>query len=136
MRAPNGPSWVESLKSQAAETVAIDFFHVDIVTLTRVYILFLIEVQTRRVHLLGLTAHSTGAWATQAARNLLMDLEDHAQRFRFLVRDRDTRFTAGFDAVFSAAGSTCCGSRHGHPARTPTSNAGSAPSEPNASTGS
>src|ERR1035437_6326633 len=84
--------------------VSTDSFVVDTIKFTQLYVLFVIELQSRIVHILGVSAHPTGSVVTQVARNLAGDLAEHARSFRFLIRDRDAKFTASFDEVFVSEG--------------------------------
>ena len=96
-----GPTWSQFLKAQASGIIACDFFTVETTFLKTLYVLFFIEIGSRRVHLGGVTTSPTSAWTTLAARNLLMDLSDG---FRFMVHDGAGQYMGGFDTVFTAAG--------------------------------
>jgi hypothetical protein len=84
--------------------LACDFFTVDTVLLRRLYVLFFIEVNTRRVYVSGVTANPVGEWVTQQTHNLALHLAERSRVVKFLVRDRDAKFTASFDEVFRAEG--------------------------------
>lgn len=99
-----GPTWGEFLKIQAETIVACDFFTADTVLLRRLYVLFFIELDTRNVFVTGVTAHPTGAWVVQQARNLSFELSERTQPLKFLIRDRDAKFSVNFDQVFRAQG--------------------------------
>jgi putative transposase len=97
-------SWRAFLRQQAAGIIACDFFTVDTVWLRRLYVLFFIELDTRQVHLAGVTANPNGQWVTQQARNLLLVLGEQGRPTRFVLRDRDAKFCRGFDDVFGSEG--------------------------------
>jgi putative transposase len=99
-----GPPWREFVRAQANSMMAVDFFSVETAWLQRLYLLFFIEVGSRRVHLAGCTAHPDGEWVTQQARQLAWKFAEREQSVRFLIRDHDRKFTGSFDAVFEAQG--------------------------------
>ncbi len=103
-RRQTGPTWSQFLRSQAEAILACDFFTVDLLDGTQAYVLAVIEHATRRIRILGITLHPTGEWATQQARNLIMDLGEQADQIKFMIRDRGSNFTTAFDAVLADAG--------------------------------
>src|SRR5271166_1442875 len=98
------PTWPQFLRSQAEAILACDFFTADLLDGTQAYLLAVIEHATRRIRILGVTLHPTGEWAAQQARNLMMDLGEHAHQVKFMIRDRGSNYTAAFDAVLAGAG--------------------------------
>ena len=99
-----GPSWRDFLTAQAEGIIAADFFHIDTITGKRLYALAFLEHGNRKLHITGVTAHPTAQWAVRQARNLTADLGSRVDSLRFVLRDRDSKYTGAFDAVFEAEG--------------------------------
>jgi transposase InsO family protein len=115
----SGPSWSQFLRAQAAGSLACDFFHVGTVALRRLYVLFFIDLERRKVFLAGVTAHPVGTWVSQQARNMAATLEDQGRAVRFLIRDRDAKFVGPFDEVMRSIGARVIRA----PVRSPRANA-------------
>jgi putative transposase len=109
------PDRPQFLSSQANAILACDFFTADLLDGTQAYVLAVIKHATRRIRILGITLDPTGEWTTQQARNLIMDLGEHAHRVKFMIRDRGSNFTAAFDPSSSAPGSGPCSATCGRP---------------------
>ena len=103
-RRRGGPSWSTFLRAHAAGIVACDLLTVETIGLRRLYVLFFIELKSRRVWLGGVTTRPSGPWVTQQARNLFLAMADRRGPVRFLIRDRDTKFAGSFDEVFASEG--------------------------------
>jgi putative transposase len=99
-----GATWRQFLRSQAEAILACDFFTADLLDGTQAYVLAVIEHATRRIRILGVTVHPTGAWTAQQARNMVMDLGEQAHRIKFMIRGRGSNYTAAFDTVLADAG--------------------------------
>ena len=99
-----GITWRDFVRTHCQTTLAVDFFTVETLWLQRLYVLFFIELGSRRVHLAGCTPHPRAPWVIQRAREVTWTFADRSERLRFLIRDRDQKFTAGFDEVFRSDG--------------------------------
>ena len=116
-RKRRGSTWHQFLTRHRQTIVACDFFTCETLFLKTIYVLFFIELGTRKVHIAGCTAYPTAAWVAQQARNLAWHMQDGTVACRFLIRDRDAKFPAAFDTIFQSEGRRSSGLRTGHPGR-------------------